>query len=143
MGFSQPVGWGYVETGQASVIDNFPSAREDFFYACRGMIHEAKGVYKKRIFETFNPLYWIEAVINMPREVLTYFGLSAENVITKIAQVLWWTFGVIASFTYALYKPQVDELVKKLIERLSTKAQGGSNAQGGTGLALMICTYSR
>jgi hypothetical protein len=116
VGFAEPVGYFQIRSGNASVWENFPSNREDCAVISSGMFNEARGTYKRRVIETFSPLYWIELVINMPRELLTYLGLSPQNAFTKIAQLAWWAIVAIGGFLYALYKPQVEEFVRNWIQ---------------------------
>ena len=50
----------------------------------------AKGECKARILESFNPLYWIETILNLPRIILGYFGLNQNSVSAKILQCIYW-----------------------------------------------------
>ena len=112
VGSAEPVGFGYVRTGNASVFDNFPNAREDVFGVTRRMFHDAIGVYRSRIFETFSPLFWIEFVINLPKRFLTYLGLSPESIVIKLSLLFWWIFAAVFGFVYALYKSEVENAVR-------------------------------
>ena len=119
IGASELVGYGKIRVGSASIFDNFPNAREDYAQAIVRMFHQAIGVYRSRIFETFNPLYWIEVIINLPKQTLIYLGLSSESVVIKIAQLGWWAVAAVAGFVYALYRPDVEAFVRNLIGRIS------------------------
>jgi hypothetical protein len=120
IGSVELVGYGYVRTGNASTFENFPNARQDVAHATVRMFHQAIGVYRSRMFETFNPLYWIEAIINLPKQTLVYLGLPSESIVIKIAQLVWWIVGVAFGFVYALYKPELEAAVKSWITRITS-----------------------
>jgi len=115
--FSEPDGFGYVSQGMASVFDNFPSNRENIEQVLIRMFLEAIGVYRTRALESINPLYWIEFVVFLPREVLKYLGVSAENLLSKIITLVWWVISSAIAFVFALYRPDVEALVKTILGR--------------------------
>lgn len=92
----QPVGYGQIATGTVSIIDNFPNRFEDHAIAISRMIDEAIGVFKQRFIETFNPLYWLDLIIFLPKTILSYLGLNPENVLVKIFNIIWWMIVPIA-----------------------------------------------
>ncbi|WP_207706239.1 hypothetical protein [Clostridium sp. HBUAS56017] len=90
------IGYGRIASFNASIMNSFPSAYEDFAVNITRMFHEAIGVYRSRIFETFSPIYWINSLIFLPKRFLTYLGLNAESVIVKLLQCIWWFIAPIA-----------------------------------------------
>lgn len=115
----EPLGYVYVRTGGASIFQNFPNAREDYAHSVVRMFHQATGVYRSRMIETFNPLYWIEAVINLPKQLLNYLGLPSESIVIKIAQLMWWIAGAVFGFVYALYRPELEAVIKNWLGKVS------------------------
>lgn len=85
-----PMGYGQLASFKASVMQNFPSAREDFALIISRMFNEAIGIYRTRIFETFSPIYWINCLIFLPKKSFGYLGLSQESIIIKVLQCFWW-----------------------------------------------------
>lgn len=83
-------GYGFVRTGNFSVFRNISILREDVVTVINGNFHEAIGVYKQRIIDTFNPFYWIESFFQLPTSILKYIGLKPQSIIVKILQILWW-----------------------------------------------------
>ncbi len=71
------------------------------------------------MIETFNPLYWIEAVINLPKQLLNYLGLPSESIVIKIAQLMWWIAGAVFGFVYALYRPELEAVIKNWLGKVS------------------------
>ncbi|NQT95369.1 MAG: hypothetical protein HQ572_02860, partial [Candidatus Omnitrophica bacterium] len=58
----------------------------DYYY--RG-ISEAIGHYKHRRNESFNPFFWIELMIFLPKQLAGYAGISSK-VIVNLSQAVYW-----------------------------------------------------
>ncbi len=114
----EPIGYGRIVTGNVSVFDNLFNSRQDVVVNVLAMFHQAIGVYRSRVYETFNPLYWLEAGINLPRHLSTYLGVSPESVVTKLAQIAWWLILTLGGFVYALYKPQAEAIIKAWLSKV-------------------------
>lgn len=54
----QPADYGYVTTGHISMFDNIPSLRKDVVECVFAGLKEARAVFKNRIKEALNPIYW-------------------------------------------------------------------------------------
>jgi hypothetical protein len=117
-GIAQPLGFMQIQTSNVSVMANFPNRRDDFFVLTRGMLHQAIGVYRSRILETFNPLYWIEFIVNFPKQVLSYLGVSPEKLVVKIAQFVYWVVGAVVGFLLTLFRPEIETLVRDWLNGL-------------------------
>ena len=113
---AEPVGWGHISTGHASVFSNMTRLRQDVVSLVLDMFHQAIGVYRARMIETFNPLYWVEFIINLPREILIYLGVSAGSVIVKISQLVYWISAFIMSFLFALYRTELEAFFRSWID---------------------------
>jgi len=83
IGVTQHTGLNRIQTANVSVIDAFPNTRRDFVQGTNYLFREAIGTYRQRMIDTFNPLYWIETVLHLPKVVLTYLGLPPESVFIK------------------------------------------------------------
>ena len=70
MPVTQPIGFGKVASFNASVYHNFPMAKRTIAEPSLLMFKNAIGVYKSRIFEAVNPLYWIDLIVFLPRNLL-------------------------------------------------------------------------
>lgn len=86
----EPVGFGYVQTGNFSLFLNLASRRKDVVQLVYSKLREANAVFRSRIFESFNPFYWIEVFVYFPGKVAQYFGIAGGRVVIKIFQVIWW-----------------------------------------------------
>jgi hypothetical protein len=117
VGYVEPMGMMQIRTGNASVFENLLNRREDIVSQVLGMFLQAIGTYRSRMVETFNPLYWLEAAVNLPKHLSRYLGVSQESMLTKIAQVLWWFTATAVGFIYALYRPELEATIKSWISR--------------------------
>ena len=121
LGIANPIGYGQILTGNASVMQNFPSRREDAYVAQKTMLHEAIGTYYGHIAETINPLYWIESLIFLPKRTLTYLGLSSEHFIVKVFQLIYWILCVLGSCMLTLYKEEFTRIIDGWITNFKTQ----------------------
>jgi len=90
---------GNVATGDVWVFEQFSSyADDEVVEKTREYFHQAIGVYRSRALEVFNPIYWIEFIIYLPKNIINYLGGPPESIITKIIQLIYW----LGSIFYAL-----------------------------------------
>lgn len=87
---ADPVGFGYIRTGNASVFQNMAVLRTDVAAMVQRSFKKAIGTYRSRIIECFSPLFWVKYVLYLPSHILEYIGLDANSVTTKIIQVVYW-----------------------------------------------------
>jgi hypothetical protein len=86
----QEMGYGKLATFNAPVMRNMFSNDGRIVCIVNDMFNEAKGAYRQRSLESFNPIFWIESIIFLPRSIISYLGLSTESIMTKILLILWW-----------------------------------------------------
>jgi len=115
----QEIGYGNLASSRPSVFSNLTNTREDIIGIVMQMFHQAIGIYRSRTLETFNPLYWVEFVIYLPKQTLKYVGVSPESAVIKIAQVAYWLLGIAATFLLGLFRAEIEQLVKGWITRLT------------------------
>jgi hypothetical protein len=99
------------------VFRNLSNRREDVVMLIVSMFHKAMGVYKSRMWETINPLYWIESIIFLPRQLFTYLRVPPESVLIKLGQAIYWLLCIAAGLIYGIYKPDVEQLVRGWLAR--------------------------
>lgn len=87
---AEPMGFGFVNTGGFTLFENLSVLRTDVAAMVIKCFKEARGVYRSRIFESLSPIYWIESVVNLPKNILKYLGLKSESIIIKFFQIIWW-----------------------------------------------------
>lgn len=107
------VGYGMMQSNQASAVANIDSHREDFVHAATHMFAEAKGTFKMRIFDSLSPLYWVNLVLFLPKNILVYLGLKADTVIIKFLQLIWW---IVTPFAI-IFRQHIAEYISSLIAK--------------------------
>lgn len=94
---SQPTGYGRVANVNASLYINFPSNIQVFAAPTLCLFDNAIGIYRSRVLESFSPLYWVDALLFLPKNILLYIGLDTEKVTFKLCNVIlssiWWFVG--------------------------------------------------
>lgn len=111
---TQPVGFSYVAHATVSVLENFPSQRADIAECLLSLINDAIGVYKDRMWNAFNPLWWINTLIFLPRSICTYLNVKADSLFVKMGQLMWWAVGT----AFAVYKLLFPDNLTHLLEEL-------------------------
>ncbi len=112
----EPVGFGRVMTTTTSIFINFPSQDLNTATLLISCFHKAIGVYRRRIWQSINPFWWIEFLIFLPVNVINYLGLSSENITTKIFQLIYWVIGVGFTLALSLYPETIRAKVEQLFE---------------------------
>jgi len=114
----QPAGYGLLTTANVSVFNNFPNNREDMFQIMVTKFHEAIGVYKSRIIDTISPVYWIQLIIYLPKNIFMYLGVEKNSIIIKIFQIIWWAFGIIFMILLRVYQIEIANSIKPFINSI-------------------------
>ncbi len=109
--FTQPAGFGMVAHGSTSLFANIGNLRKDTVAMMHNCFAKAKGTFKHRIVETFSPIFWINCVIFLPRNILEYLGLKGDSIFVKLFQLLYW---VVTPFLVA-FRDDVYQYIISLI----------------------------
>ena len=103
--FMEPVGYGNVQQKTMSALDNILFKNIEILKEARDILHRAKGYYKVETLKCINPIYWIEFIVFLPREIIRYFSTTNDSkptpVLTNIIQILYWLISIV--FTYLNY----------------------------------------
>ena len=70
--YLEPVGYLHVVQAELPVFKNLHNTRQDIVDTVVVMFHQATGVYRSRVLETFCPLYWLQLVVNLRRHALAH-----------------------------------------------------------------------
>ena len=113
---TQPTGYGMVSTARSSSFTNFPSRVNVLAAAGYEMFVQAVGERKRQKDEILDPFFWIDFIMFMPRELISYIGINEDTIGTRALRVIltaiWW----FASIAFALYLPQIKELIIKYLQ---------------------------
>ena len=108
------LGYGKACHVNLGVIDQFPSKIPEIAEASTLMIQTALGVYKDRMMNAFNPLWWIDTLIFLPRRILMYLNISAESIIIRPGQLVWWSICLL----FTAYKTEIIGQLREFIAAL-------------------------
>ncbi len=111
----EDIGYGNAIQIQEFLFDHFPSIYEDMAFLTKRSFHEAIGVYKKRIIESVNPLYWIMVIIDWPQKLTDKLNLHLKQGLVNVFRLVWWVLGLIATLYLSLYPEHVKIMLEKSI----------------------------
>jgi hypothetical protein len=103
---------------KASVQKNILITRPDVIIQMNKLFFSTLGVFKRRIYESLNPIYWIETIIFLPQRAFSFLGVEKDKLLVRVFQLLWWIIAGFGSFFYSIYKPGLDLLIKNHIQSL-------------------------
>ncbi|GAB3177627.1 hypothetical protein [Telluribacter humicola] len=107
--YQERLGYGRLAEATVSGFENMTYRGENVFIPMRMRFFEAKGVFRKRCYDSINPLFWIEFLVKLPEHLFKYFGVLPEKVIVKIFLVIYW---LVALF-FGAKKLDIVELLTK------------------------------
>ena len=111
---AEPIGYGYVQTGNFSVFNNFALLRKDVAQTIGQFMKEAQGVFFNRFIETFNPIFWLEFFIFLPKNIINYLGFNGEGIIGRILQFIWWLLNLVGIVVSLFFNQEFITWVSKL-----------------------------
>lgn len=116
--YAEHIGFGHLHTGRVSVFLNLTATRNDVVGLVYKAFHRAAGVYKYRMLESFSPIYWVQAILFLPRSILVYLGVPSDEIIAKLFQLVYWVLGIILGFVLSIYRIEIEIFVRDSIDKL-------------------------
>lgn len=77
-----------------SGFDNINSRREDVVLPFQIRFQEAIGIFKLRLHQSYDPVFWVDFILKLPEKLISYFNLPISTSIMNIIQVIYWIFMV-------------------------------------------------
>ncbi len=97
--YMEPLGLGFAQKQQVGALDNLLLLNTDILKSARQLIERAEGYYKTQAFLSLSPLFWIEMIVFLPREMfkLAGFNSSAKSfqILEKTIQIFYWVISII------------------------------------------------
>lgn len=106
-------------TGLVSVFSEYPSAADPFSYYTLEAFAVSIGVFKQRMVDSLNPLYWLGLIIYAPSRFFALCGASSDNAVVKIIQALYWVLSVAFAFLFFFEKNTLAEWASVIADYLS------------------------
>lgn len=110
---SQYSGCNTISNGHTSIFTAFPTKDYRFITPTLNAFQNAIGIFRGRIIESFNPKYWIDCLLFLPKNTLTYLNVSAESLLIKFFQVIYWLIGIACS----LFSDDISNFIKSFFVR--------------------------
>ena len=85
-------GLGVVRATTASLFKNVTIKGEPFATETQKAFAESRGVFKHRIVEMLSPLYWLNYVLYLPKNILVHLGVDPKQLAMRIIQIMYWIF---------------------------------------------------
>lgn len=108
----------FVMSSNVSALDNFPIKHQRISTALVTLINDAIGVYKARMWNAFNPLWWINTLVFLPRSICTYLNVKSDSFLVKVAQILWWVVGTMFTIYKLLFPDNLTRLAQEIYHTL-------------------------
>lgn len=110
---SVPIGYGYVSNTSRSIFDNLFVNDSEMSPMVNQFFNQAKGVYKLRMKQSFNPFFWIDSIVFLPKTIGNYFGFEPNGAFSKIITIFYW----ILSFFVFVYSNQIQVFFQSLLSK--------------------------
>lgn len=111
---SENVGYGNLKVHTLSVLDNIVNRNEKVVNIVTETFYSSIGYYKSRFIETINPLFWIEFLLFVPKNIASYIGFKTDNMIANIFQITYWILGLLASIKAIFNLDIITYLIEKI-----------------------------
>jgi hypothetical protein len=111
----EPAGYGHVLSTNMSVFSNISNTRVDVASNVKSMFHRAIGIYRKRMWDAVSPIFWLELLINLPREAFSYVGIPPERALVKVSQILYWILGAGTSLVFSLFGSEFLQVIRRFV----------------------------
>lgn len=86
----KPVGFGQIQQINMSALDNITLLDSDVITHITSRFNEAIGVFRHRMQQSFNPLFWLEMLFKLPQYLLQFLGVLPDKLVVKIALLIYW-----------------------------------------------------
>jgi len=92
--YMEPLGFGYTQQQGLPVLRNLALLNPEILQSGKTLLRRAKGYYKSQSLKCFNPIFWIEFIVFLPREILNYFSFDKNvkfgSTLINLLQILYW-----------------------------------------------------
>lgn len=71
----------------------------------------AVGIAKYNLKQCFNPIYWLNLILFLPKNILVYLNVPTESIFIRIAQVVYWVLSTLIT----MFSSDIAEWLKSFI----------------------------
>lgn len=95
----EPAGFGIVNSMKIQVLAQYPSRKYEFAIAQIDLFKKAISQYSYNARQVFNPFYWIDLIIWLPKNIISFLGIDTKLKSVKalyiFLQIIYWAYGII------------------------------------------------
>ena len=92
--YMEAAGYGFAIQQSMTVLDNILFHNQEVLSSANHTLSLAAGSYKTRAIQSINPLYWIEVLFFLPRQIVSASGINVSSKIAdvtlKAVQIIYW-----------------------------------------------------
>lgn len=100
----EPLGLGYARQQNMSPLDNLLFENAEILGRAREAMERAKGYFRGQALKSLNPIYWLELIVFLPKEIAKITGIKTDSKtsqgVINFVQVIYW----IVSIAYTITK---------------------------------------
>jgi len=105
----QPAGLGYVQTFDLKGFDNIHLIDFQVATNIQTKFDEAIGSFDHKMKQSFNPFFWIESIIYLPKNMINYIAPNSSNGgFIKVLQIIFW----IAMILFGLHNTNLIDITQ-------------------------------
>lgn len=86
----EPAGFGHLRTLAVSGFENIALREADVVDGIRSRFNEAIGIFRHRMLQSINPLFWLEMIFKLPQHIFAFVGVLPDKLVVKIALIIYW-----------------------------------------------------
>ena len=105
--FTKRIGYNKMVYGTADAVSNMFADDMRIVVAIDKKFVFAEGVFAKRIRDSFNPLYWIDCLVFLPRRLAEYLGNDGDGKGSKIANVIYWCLALLVTIAVTFFGERI------------------------------------
>ena len=104
----EPIGFGQGAQYTFSGFENMFMRDSRIFNGINSKFIESIGIYRHRMIQTFNPIFWFDFIFKLPEHILKYLGVLPDKLIVKIITLIYW----ILCLLFGLQKFQIIDIIE-------------------------------
>lgn len=114
---SQPLGYMQIANFEAFAFENFPTLDTRFVFIHVDMFTRAEGVFKKNIIDCFNPIFWIDSILFLPKHFLEYLGMNMDEKISKLLNVFIYIIIGITGYVANMFSAEIKIILENFFKK--------------------------
>lgn len=98
--YMEAAGYGFAVQQSMSTLDNILFHNQEILSSASHTLSLAAGSYQTRALQSTNPLYWLEVLFFLPKQIVSASGIDVSSKVAdftlKLIQIIYWVAVVVA-----------------------------------------------